>query len=215
MKTVINKIKISAFVVITILVNSCSAQNEILDSKECGVKSDLVELMKGELKNHHLVVDGKVLNESYFKNKSYSLKEFLKPEALTLMRKIKIENQNDIIDLTNFFEAEDYDYMKCQLAKTNIENWKQILPKDYFKQSDSIGEILAEYKSLKDIYNDENYKEILSLMNKRLYYSIPLFDKKHKHALVYRETNSSGDLYILNKQNGSWVYFARSPVWIE
>ncbi|AUC85731.1 hypothetical protein CW731_10720 [Polaribacter sp. ALD11] len=144
------------------------------------------------------------------------LDNFLMSEAFELMSKIKIKSKNDIIDFTQFFTKEDFDYMKCQLSNNKVKNWKQILNKeDFFIKSDSISNTLKKYKNFGDILANKNYQNILETRGRYLYYSIPLFSKNKKYALLYRETISSGSLFILKNLNNEWTYYAKGTVWIE
>lgn len=193
----------------------CNAQTNFTKDSTCKNISEVKNFMTNEIRKqsqewNRLISSNVVENSSVGK-----LKTFLVPEAFELMSKIKIESKNDIIDFTQFFTKEDFDYMKCQLVSNNIKNWKQILNNEIFIKSDSIANILKEYKNFGDIIKKENYREILDIRGRYLFYSIPLFNKNKKYMLLYKETISSGSLFILENTNNVWTYYAKGTVWIE
>lgn len=129
------------------------------------------------------------------------------------MSKTNIKSKKDIIDFKTFFTKEDFEYMKCQLKQNKMSDWQQLVKKEYFKKNDSIKNLIARHQTLKDLYKVKNYQEILNLKKSYFYYSIPLLSKDRKHAIIYRETSSSGSLFILKKNKNKRTYFANGLVW--
>lgn len=204
--------KILILFLILFFLNACKAQK--VSQIDCMNLNDTKSFIKNEiedLKKINKIVDSKVLK----KISNDFLTIFLNKEAFALMRKIKIESKRDIIDFTSFFTKEDFNYMKCQLKSNKIKNWKQLVESNIFKKNDSIKKVLSKYKQKTDVYSDKKSLEILRLRKKLFYYSLPLFSKDLKHAILYRETLSSGSLFILKKINNEWIYYASSFVWIS
>ncbi|CAL2089922.1 hypothetical protein [Tenacibaculum sp. 190524A05c] len=168
---------------------SCRAQEQ-KSHKKCQNTEVTKELIKQELitqkEQLNTVIHQNVLKKT-ISNESFEL--FLKSEGLSMMSKIEIKSKKDIIDFTKFFDSNDFEYMRCQLKQNEIDNWKQLIEKDYFKTNNS--------------------------NNKRLSYSIPLFSVNQNYALIYRETIASGNLFLLKRTNGKWEYFAKQLVWID
>lgn len=168
---------------------SCKAQEQE-NYKKCQNTEVIKELIKQELitqkEQFNTVIHQNVLKKT-ISNENFEL--YLKHESLSMMSKIEIKSKKDIIDFTKFFDNKDFEYMRCQLRQNKIDNWKQLIEKDYFKTNNS--------------------------NNKRLSYSIPLFSVNQNYALIYRETIASGSLFLLKRTNGKWEYFAKQLVWID
>lgn len=204
--------KLLKLILIFTVFNACNAQKAKQNNScininyiEVFIKDEIIKL-----DNSNQILDSKVLEKP---NSGNSLADFLIPEAFHLMSKIKVKSKKDIIDFTKIFNQEDFNYMKCQVKYNKIKNWKQILKNRSFKKSDSIISVLRKYKGWGDIYKAENLQEILRLRSRYLYYSIPLFSKDKKHAIVYRETSGSGSLFVFKKLNNKWALYGRSFVW--
>lgn len=168
---------------------SCKAQEQknYKNSQNTELIKELVEqefiTQKNKFDN---VIYNKVLEQTISKE---NLELFLKPDGFSMMTKIEIRSEKDIIDFTNFFSAKDFEYMRCQLKQNKIDNWKQLLERKHFETSNTAENTLS--------------------------YSVPLFSTDQNHALIYRETMGSGSLFLLKKSNGKWEYYAKQLVWID
>ena len=204
--------KLLKLILIFTFFTACNAQ-KVTQTDVCLNVSDIKNLIKDEiiqLEKNNYIIDNEVLEKV---NSTRSLTIFLKQEAFQLISKINIKSKKDIIDFKKFFKQEHFDYMKCQLKHNRIKDWKQLLKNQSFKKNDSIKNVLSKYKPWGDIYKEKKDKEILRLRSKYFYYSIPLFSRDKEYALIYRETSSSGSLFILKRINGHWTHYAISFVW--
>lgn len=186
--------------------------------RKCSVKKELVEfvnLLFEKLNDQGNLVVSEVLSYNELEKRGNGWNDFLKPNTFTMMRKLNIKNKADQIDFTKFFSDEDFEYMKCQLKENTIDNWKQVMPKGVFYKADSIREVIKKHNTLKKINASENTNEILSARGELRYYSIPLFDKAHNHAIVYQQSYGSGSLLIFKKQDNGWVSYALLLFWIQ
>lgn len=191
---------------------SCSAQKIEL-KKDCENRNEIERFIKNEIiefSKKDYFLDTHIITKAFSEK---PLEVFLNPNAFAFMRKIGSVSQGKVIDFKKLFSRDDFNYMICQLKENEIKNWRQILEKSSFKKSDSIKNILNNYKTWKVIYNSDKSQEILELKKNYLKYSIPLFNKDRNYALVFRENSFSGNLLILKKINQKWVYFATSFVW--
>lgn len=174
---------------ISITLISCKAQEQ-KNYKSCQNTELIKELVEQEFitqKNKFdNVIYNKVLEQTISKE---NLELFLKSEGFSMMTKIEIKSEKDIIDFTNFFSTKDFEYMRCQLKQNKIDNWKQILERKHFETS--------------------------NIAENTLSYSVPLFSTDQNHALIYRETVGSGSLFLLKKSNGKWEYLAKQLIWID
>ena len=186
--------------------------------RKCSVKKELVEFADVHFKKlnekGNLVVS-EVLSYNELEKRGNGWNDFLKPNTFTIMRKLNINDKADQIDFTKFFSDEDFEYMKCQLKENTIDNWKQLMPKGVFYKADSVQKVIKKNNTLKKINASGNTNEILSARGKLRYYSIPLFDKAHNHAIVYQQSYGSGSLLIFKKQDNGWVSFALLLIWIQ
>lgn len=208
--------KILNFTFIFLLLNSCNAQKSLNNKTDyCSNKKEVKNFIKREIERNlkkEMYISSRVLEKL---STGDSIESLLKNEAFFLVKKINLKTKKDLIDFTKFFEKEDFDFFKCQLKNDKIKNWKDVLSKEDFKKSDSIANILNKYKSNQGILKEKNYRELLKFNNNFLFLSKPLFTKDKQFAILYRETVSSGSLYVLKKVNDKWIYFARGFVWIE
>lgn len=94
----------------------------------------------------------------------------------------------DIIDFTELFDEEDYKFMKLQFKENKIETWENIIDYDFTPTEDG------------------NY----------YFYSLPVFSKNKKYAVIYVENLYSGYINVLkiNKTSHQWEVFAKGLVWI-
>ena len=207
--------KLLKYFFIYISFSCCNAQTNLTKYNTCKNISEVKNFMSNEIRKQSQEWNRLISSIVIEKSSGGKLKNFLVPEAFELMSKIKIKSKKDIIDFTQFFTQEDFDYMECQLVNSNIKNWKQILNNEIFIKSDSITNTLNKYKNFGDIIKNENYREILDIRGRYLFYSIPLFNKNKKYMLLYKETISSGSLFILKNTNNVWTYYAKATVWIE
>ena len=205
--------KLLKYFFIYVSFSCCNAQTNITKDDNCITINEVKNFMSNEIKKQYQEWNYLVSSVVIDKSSGEKLKKFLVPEAFELMSKIK--SKNDTIDFTQFFTKEDFDYMKCQLINNKIKNWKQIINNEIFIKSDSITKTLKKYKSFGEILINENYQNILDIRGRYLYYSIPLFNKNKEYMLLYRETISSGSLFILKNKNNEWIYYAKETVWIE
>ncbi|MFY7711437.1 hypothetical protein ACOSQB_12510 [Tenacibaculum sp. MEBiC07804] len=180
------KVQILLFVFILTSLVSCKAQEQ-KNFKTCKDIELIKELIKQELitqkDSFDNVIDHKVLNRTISKE---TLEIFLKPEALSMMTKIEIKSEKDIIDFTSFFNDKDFEFMHCQLNQNKINNWKQLIESSFFNSNKN-----------------------------RLSYSIPLFSIDKNYALIYRESIASGSLFLLKKSNEKWKHYAKQLIWID
>lgn len=192
--------------------NACVAQ-KVKEDRDCINITEIQNFIKAEideLSNLNYIIDSKIIEETSSKE---PLIFFLRKEAFELVSKTNIKSKKDIIDFKTFFTKEDFEYMKCQLKQNKMSDWQQLVKKEYFKKNDSIKNLIARHQTLKDLYKVKNYQEILNLKKSYFYYSIPLLSKDREHAIIYRETSSSGSLFILKKIKNKWTYFATGLVW--
>lgn len=197
---------------ISVFCVSCFTQKKVADTK-CLSKEMVKMLIEGEIKTfgkkRPFFLD-KEIATSARRNK---IESFLKGSSLELMTRIDIKSQKEDIDFTKFFSDEDFNYMKCQLKESNIKDWRVILPRRYFKDNDNIKKTIEQYKSVYDIAKSKERDKIIQYRRGFYKYSIPLFNKSGNYALVYRETISSGNLWLLKKENDQWVHYAVLLLW--
>lgn len=194
---------------------SCKSQDIVLLNQSCHNKVAILNFIRSEIGREQRrgnFIGKQILNRN---SNGEPLEVLFKAEAFHLVRKLKLETEDDVIDFTKFFKENDFEYFKCQLKKSKLQNWDEILIDESFRKSDSIFKYLKQFKSQNDILKQTNYKKNIELNNRILFYSIPFFSTNGKYALIYRETVSSGSLYILKKVNDNWEYYATGLVWIE
>lgn len=195
---------------------SAYSQDKIGEN-DCFSKSEVVRLLEDEISNMRKQITFYLTSDILIKAAGEKkIDYFLNERFFGAMRKIKIKNVNDTLDLKYLFDAKNIEYMKCQLkASVNLKSWKSLLKNDYFKDNDSIKKILAKYKTRKDIYESGKANEILSLKSSYYRYSIPLFNKKGNYAVLYREDDAHGALFVLKKEREKWTHYAMKLHWIE
>lgn len=202
------------FLAISILFAGCSSKKITVDNS-CFSKEDVQIILESEIKaslnKYPFYLDNEVFVSP---SKKINIESLLKGSSLSSMTRINIKTKGENIDFTSLFSEEDFKYMRCQLNQGKaIKDWKPILHSKYFKKNYEIKRILNKNQSIYDILKSKNKEKILEYRKSFFKYSLPLFNKLGDYALIYRENRSSGDLWLLKKENNQWSPYAVLSLW--
>jgi hypothetical protein len=128
------------------------------------------------------------LNNSIVKKigirKEHNLEYLLDPSFFKMISSLKTpKSKDDIIDYSILFTKEDFDFMKCQVKKSTINYWS-------------------------DIIDEKKLNTGNTLEKKELFYSIPIFSNNKDYAFLYVESSEGGSLKVYSKGIDGWSFVA-------
>lgn len=183
--------KLLPFLIVSILLNCKSLKVKNSEKEETKI---LVESIFNNLleKDENIVINNKILDKINVSNIN-TYQELIQKSSLFLQMAVTFnaKSKEEKIDFSKIFTKKEIDHMNEQAANLKSKTWQ-------------------DYINIK-------YRKPLKNNNKHLTYSYtkPVFTIDSNYALIYKEGNNGGNMFVYQKINKEWKPVAVSMVFVN